>query len=151
MESGKTVSDGAEDATFGRDYLCTLMILLLHTVIEGAIALLFLFYPDAGELIPGLGTSEGPGFDLLLKMYGLAALLLAGLSLYAYLQRRQDDIFLFVTLVLSIYHYLMVAVQTIYNPDQRAALLHFLLAIFLTGQYLGRRRKSWNDPQPPAN
>ena len=122
------------------------MILLLHTVIEAAIAGLFLFYPGAGDLVPGFGTSEGPSFILLMKMYGLAALLLAGLSLYAYLRRLEDGVFLAVTLLLSIYHYLMVAVQTVYNPDQRAALLHFLLAIFLTGQYLGRRRKSWSDP-----
>ena len=126
------------------------MILLLHTVIEAAIALLFLFFADAGEFIPGFGAADGPSFVLLLKMYGVAALLLAGLSLYAYLRRQQDPVFLLVTLSLSIFHYLMVVVQTIYNPDQRAALLHFLLAIFLTGQYLGRRRKSWNDPDTPT-
>ena len=127
------------------------MILLLHTVIEAAVGLLFLFHPNAGDLVPGFGTAEGASFVLLMKMYGVAALLLAGLSLYAYLRRLQDPIFLFVTLSLSTFHYLMVVVQTIYNPDQRAALLHFLLAIFLTGQYLGRRKRSWSDPDSPTN
>jgi hypothetical protein len=123
------------------------MILLLHTLIEAVVALLFLFYPQAGDLVPGFGTSEGPSYELLMKMYGLSALFLAGLSLYAYFRRLDTPIFLFVTLSLSLFHYLMIAVQTLYNPDQRAALLHFLLAIFLTGQYLGRRRQGWSsDP-----
>jgi hypothetical protein len=76
-------------------------------------------------------------------MYGLSALFLAGLSLYAYFRRLHTRIFLLVTLSLSIYHFLMIAVQTLYNPDSRAALLHFLLAIFLTGQFLGRRKQDW--------
>ena len=122
------------------------MILLLHTLIEAAVGLLFLFYPQAGELVPGFGTSQGPSFELLMKMYGLAALFLAGLSLLAYLRRANTAIFLVITLTLSVYHYAMILVQTIYNPDQRAALLHFLLAIFLTAQYLGRRREGWTTP-----
>lgn len=123
------------------------MILLLHTLIEAIIGLLFLFYPGAGDLVPGFGTSEGPSFELLMKMYGLAALFLATLSLIAYLRRRNDSIYLLVTLTLSGFHYLMILVQTIYNPDQRAALLHFLLAIFMTAQYLGRRRESWSPAE----
>ncbi len=122
------------------------MILLLHTLIQAVVAFLFLFYDNAGDLVPGFGTSEGPSFVLLMKLYGLTAFFLAGLSAYAYWRRTDDKIFLLLTLSLSIYHFLMIAVQTVYNPDQRAALLHFLLAIFLTGQYLGRKKKSWNDP-----
>ena len=121
------------------------MILLLHALIEAAVGLLFLFYPGAGALVPGFGASAGPSFVLLLKMYGLAALFLAGLSVYAYRERADVRIFLLVTLSLSLYHYGMIAVQTLYNPDARAALLHFLLAIFLTGQYLGRRKRGWQD------
>ena len=121
------------------------MILLLHALIEAAVGLLFLFYPAAGAIVPGFGAATGPSFVLLLKMYGLAALFLAGLSVYAYRERADDRIFLLVTLSLSIYHYAMIAVQTLYNPDSRAALLHFLLAIFLTGQYLGRRKRGWRD------
>ncbi|WP_116109313.1 hypothetical protein [Lewinella sp. IMCC34191] len=122
------------------------MILLLHTLIQGVIGLLFLFYPAVGDLLPGFGDSAGPSFVLLQKLYGLAALFLGGLSLYAYFRQSDDRIFYLVTLSLSIYHYAMIGIQTAYNPDQRFALLHFLLAIFLTGQYLGRRRKSWNTP-----
>jgi hypothetical protein len=87
------------------------MILLLHTVIEAVVGFLFLFYPEAGDLVPGFGTSEGPSFELLMKMYGLSALFLAGLSLYAYFRRLHTRI--------------------------------FLLAIFLTGQFLGRRKQDW--------
>ncbi|PPK87194.1 hypothetical protein CLV84_0130 [Neolewinella xylanilytica] len=127
------------------------MILLLHTLIQAVVGFLFLFYPHAGDLVPGFGTSEGPSFVLLMKMYGLAALFLGGLSLHGYRKRNDDPTFLLVTLSLSIYHYLMIAVQTVYNPDHRATLLHFLLAIFLTGQYLGRRRKSWKTPASGSN
>ena len=122
------------------------MILLLHTLIEAIIGLLFLFYPGSPGLVPGFADGDGGSFLLLLKMYGLAALFLAGLSLYAYLRRTNDKVFLLLTAALSAYHYGMIIVQTIYNVDQRAALLHFLLAIFLTGQFLGRRRESWTTP-----
>ncbi len=123
------------------------MILLLHSLIEAVIGLLFLFYPQAGELVPGFGASEGPSFDLLMKMYGLAALYLAGLSTWGWYRRTDTPTFLLVTLSLSVFHYAMIGVQTIYNTDSRAALLHFLLAIFLTGQYLGRRREGWTERQ----
>lgn len=121
------------------------MILLLHTLIEAAVGLLFLLFPGVGVQVPGFGDGAGASFGLLMKMYGLAALFLAGLSAYGYAKRRREAIFLFVTLSLSIYHYGMLLLLTVYHPDQRAALLHFLLAIFLTGQYLGRRKQGWND------
>ena len=127
------------------------MILLLHTLIEGAIALLFLFYPAAGDLVPGFGDGAGGSFDLLMKMYGLAAAFLAGLSGWAYYRRAHTPTFLLLTLSLSIYHYGMILVQMLYNTDSRAGLLHFLLAIFLTGQYLGRRREHWTERQSTLN
>ena len=127
------------------------MILLLHTLIEAVIGLLFLFFPGVSELIPGFGSSEGPTYELLMKMYGLAALYLAGLSAWGWYRQRNTPTFLLVTLSLSIFHYGMIAVQTFYNPDSRAALLHFLLAIFLTGQYLGRRRESWTEGKSGLN
>ena len=86
-----------------------------------------------------------------MKMYGLAALFLAGLSLYTYLHRDDTKVFLLLTAALSAYHYAMILVQTLYNPDQRAALLHFLLAIFLTGQFLGRRRLHWDHDRSRLN
>ena len=107
------------------------MILLLHTLIEGIVGLLCLFYPGVGDLLPGFGTSEGQSFQLLLKMNGLASLYLAAVSFYTYRKQQDNRIFLPVTLGLAIFHYGMIAVQTLYNPDQRLALLHFLLAIFL--------------------
>lgn len=119
------------------------MILLLHTLIMAFVGLMFLFYPEVGDLVPGYGTAEGDSFQLLIKSYGVTGLFLAGLSLYAWLRRTDDRVFLVLTAALSAYHYAMILVQMIYNSDQRAGLLHFLLAIFLTAQYLGRRRESW--------
>ena len=127
------------------------MILLLHTLIEGIIGLLFLFYPAAGELVPGFAAGEGDSYVLLMKMYGVAALFLAGTSLLAYVRKENTTIFLFVTLTLSVFHYAMTLVQTIYNVDQRGALLHFLLAIFLTAQYLGRRKAGWDSDRSLLN
>ena len=122
------------------------MILLLHTLVEATVGLLFLFYPNAGDLVPGFGGTEGESFTLVLKMYGLAALFLAGLSLYTYLRREVNEIFLFITLGLGLFHFGMTLVQALYNYDHRATLLHFLLAIFLSGQYVQRRRTQWTTP-----
>lgn len=127
------------------------MILLLHTLIEGAAALLFLFFPQAAELLPGFADAAGPSYLMLLKMYGLSAALLAGLSGWAWYRRGHTPTFLLVTFALSAYHYGMMLVQMLYNPDNRAGLLHFLLAIFLTGQYLGRRREGWTERQSTLN
>lgn len=127
------------------------MILLLHTLVEGIIGLLFLFYPAAGALVPGFAAGEGDSYVLLMKMYGVAALFLAGISLLAYVRKDNTTIFLFVTLTLSVFHYVMIIVQTVYNFDQRGALLHFLLAIFLTAQYLGRRKQGWDSDRSLLN
>lgn len=117
------------------------MILLLHSLIEAIVALLFLFHPGADQLVPGFDTGSGASYVLTLKMYGLAALLLAALSLVAYQKRTEDAIFLPITLLLSVFHFGMCLIQAIYNPDHRAFLLHFLLALFLSGQYIQRWRK----------
>ncbi|NJC27535.1 hypothetical protein [Neolewinella antarctica] len=121
------------------------MILLLHTLIEGVIALLFMFYPQAGDLVPGFGTSEGASFELLMRMYGWAAALLAALSLIAYYSRANRPIFLTITGLLSVFHIGMAIIQGLHNPDARAMLLHFLLAIFMGGQYVNVRRQAWSE------
>lgn len=121
------------------------MILLLHTLIEAAVGILFLFYPNADDLVPGFGTSEGESFELLMAMYGLAALFLATLSLITYLRRADRTLFLVVTLSLCVFHVSMSVIQAFGNPDSRAMLLHFLLGIFLGGQYINRRRMEWNN------
>lgn len=121
------------------------MILLLHTLIEGIIALLFLFYPGAADIVPGFGTSEGQSFDMLMNMYGLSAALLATLSLIAWYSRANRVLFLTVTGVLSVFHIGMAVIQGLQNPDPRGMLIHFLLAIFLGGQYVNARRKAWNE------
>ncbi len=119
------------------------MVLLLHTLIEGIAGLLFLFYPGTPELVPGFGSATGDSYGLLLKMYGLAALFLAALSLLAYLRRSVREVYLLVTASLSAFHFGMAIIQAFYNPDSRGMLLHFLLAIFLAARYVARRREGW--------
>jgi len=119
------------------------MILLLHTLIEAAVGLLFLFYPGAPELVPGFGGSSGPGFELLMKMYGVAALFLAALSLVTYLRREDRVLMLTITGLLTLFHFGLAVVLAFWNPDPRAMLLHFLLAIFLGGRYVATRRLGW--------
>ncbi|MEM9258116.1 MAG: hypothetical protein AAGA62_00635 [Bacteroidota bacterium] len=122
------------------------MALLLNTLIEGIVAILFLFYPGAADLVPGFAEAEGPSYVLLMKMYGLAALLLAGLSLLGWFKRKDRELLLSITGILTLFHLGMAIIQAGYNPDSRAMLLHFLLAIFLGGQYVQQRKKEWQEP-----
>ena len=121
------------------------MILLLHTLIEAVVALVFMFYPEAGDLTPGFGSSEGASFDLVMKMYGWSAALLAALSLVAYYSRANRPVFLTVTGLLALYHIGLSIILAIHNPDPRAFLLHFLLAILIGGQYVNQRRTAWAE------
>lgn len=118
------------------------MFLLLNTLVEGLVGLLFLFYPGAPELVPGFADGNGASYVLLMKMYGVAALFLAVLSTVGYFQRHVRPVVLTITGALAGFHLGLAVVLTIYHPDQRAMLLHFLLGIFLTGRYLQRRRLS---------
>jgi len=116
------------------------MFLLLNTLIEGLIGLLFLFYPGAPELVPGFADATGASYVLLMKMYGWAAIFLAALSAVGFLQRHVRPVVMTITGMLAGFHLGLTVVLAIYHPDQRAMLLHFLLGIFLTGRYLQRRR-----------
>ncbi len=119
------------------------MILLLHTLIEAVVAFLFMFYSNVGDLVPGFGTSEGESFELLLRMYGWSAAFLASLSLIAYFSRDNRVLLLTITGTLSVFHIGMAIIQGLHNPDARAMLLHFLLAIFMGGRYVSRRRQDF--------
>lgn len=121
------------------------MIFLLHTLIEGIAGLLFLFYPNAGDLVPGFGTGEGQSFDLLMQMYGLAALFLAALSLIAYFSRANRVLVLTISGTLAAFHLGMTIIQAFGNPDPRAMLLHFLLMIFLGARYVQARKLAWAE------
>lgn len=115
------------------------IILLLHIVVEAAVGCFFLFYPDAGDVIPGFGDGEGSSHDLLMKMYGLAALFLAALGIAAYLKRLTNVVLAYQAMLwFAIFHFSMSIVQLMYNPDQRASLLHFLIGLFMIGVYLRR-------------
>lgn len=116
------------------------MFLLLNTLVEGLIGLLFLFYPGAPDLVPGFADGAGESYVLLMKMYGVAAIFLAVLSTVGYFQREVRPVVMTITGLLAGFHLMLAVVLTIYHPDQRAMLLHFLLGIFLMGRYLQRRR-----------
>ncbi|MTB51977.1 hypothetical protein [Lewinella sp. W8] len=122
-----------------------MLILLLHTLVEGIVGLLFLFYPNAGDLIPGFGQAEGPSAELLMNMYGLSALLLAALSLIAYFSRANRVLLLTISGTLAVFHFAMAIIQALGNPDHRAMLTHFILGIFMAGLYVQERRKAWTD------
>lgn len=114
-------------------------VLYLHIVFEGLVGLLLLAYPAATDLLPGFGKGEGASFDMLVKMYGLAALFLAAMGVFALRQRKLAPSIAFqLVLLLSTFHFLMAIIQYVYNPDTNAALLHFLLGIFLAGIYVRR-------------
>lgn len=126
------------------------MILLLHTLIEAVVGLLFLFYPAASDLVPGFGSGEGASFMLLMKMYGLAALFLAALTLITYFKRTEQTLVLVVCGTLSVFHLGMAIIQAFGNEDPRAMLLHFLLTIFLGGRYIQTRREQWSVEKAKA-
>ena len=116
------------------------MILLLNTLVEGLAGLLFLFYPGAPELIPGFSDGTGASYILLMKMYGVAALFLAALSGVAYFKRDHRELQQIIAGLLALFHFALAIVLTYYHPDTRAMLLHFLLGIFLGGQYVKSRK-----------
>ena len=116
------------------------MILLLNTLVEGLAGLLFLFYPGASELVPGFDDGTGSSYVLLMKMYGVAALFLAALSGVGYLKRDNRELIQTISGLLALFHFGLAIVLTYYHPDTRAMLLHFLLGIFLGGEYVKSRR-----------
>ncbi|WP_020571636.1 hypothetical protein [Neolewinella persica] len=121
------------------------MILLLHTLIEASVGLLLLFYPGAAELIPGFADGQGESYVMLMKMYGLAACFLAGLSLLAYLKKGNKEFVGLILGSLTVFHLGMTVIQAIYNSDSRAMLLHFLLLILLGGRFIRVRKGDWAE------
>ena len=116
------------------------MILLLNSLIEGAVGIFFLFYPAAAEPVTGWLGETGLTEQVTIKMYGVAALFLATLSAIGYAKRNLRPVYLLVTGMLAGFHLTLAAVLFLYHPDQRAMLLHFLLGIFLAGRYFQRKR-----------
>ncbi|MEM6397986.1 MAG: hypothetical protein AAF741_16670 [Bacteroidota bacterium] len=118
------------------------LVLFLHTLIEGAIGMLFLFYADAPNLVPGFADGSGVSYTMIMHMYGLAALFLAATS--GYLLWRLDALKgatgQTLLLFLMLYHVGMAIIQLQENIDPRAAYLHFLLVILLGGVF-GRLRE----------
>jgi hypothetical protein len=121
------------------------MVLILHTLIEAGVGLLLLFYPGAEELIPGFADGHGESYAMLMKMYGLAACFLAGLSLLAYLKKDSREFVGVILGSLTVFHLGMTIIQAIYNSDPRAMLLHFLLLILLGGRFIRVRKADWPE------
>ena len=118
-----------------------MLVFLLNTVIEGFTAFLFLFYPEVRDWLPGFGGSEGPGVDMLTKMYGIAALIMALLTLIAYFSRAHKVLVLTTAGLLFLFHLSISAVQFFYNTvDQRGGWLHLIMALLFAVVYAQQRR-----------
>ena len=117
------------------------LVLWLNTIVEGMIAFLFLFYDEVRDLLPGFGMAEGPGVVMLTKMYGVAALIMSIWSLVAYYSRDHRVLLMTTLGLLALFHTGIAITQLIYNPDPRASLLHFLMALFLSAIYVQQRVK----------
>lgn len=115
------------------------LVLWLNTIVEGLTAFFFLFYPGVREMLPGFGMSENTGTVMLTKMYGVAALIMALISLVAWYSREHRVMVLSSLGLLALFHIGIAITQVIYNPDPRASLLHFLLALVLSAVYVQRR------------
>jgi hypothetical protein len=115
------------------------LVLALNTIIEGLVGLTFLFHPMAGDFIPGFGDGDGTSYVLLMKMYGVAALLAAALSGVTYFAREYRVLVMTTLGLLALFHAGLSTVSFIYHPDPRAGVLHFLLFLFFTTTYIQRR------------
>lgn len=105
------------------------ILLWINMLVEGLVGLLFLFYPGAQELIPGLEGVSGSAVTMLIKMYGTAALALAlftGFLLFRlkyYEEVVKDGLALF-----TFFHAGIAATQFLYNADIRPGVFHAVLA-----------------------
>ncbi|MEO0627996.1 MAG: hypothetical protein AAFY91_13470 [Bacteroidota bacterium] len=124
------------------------LILFLHTLIEGSIGLLFLFYADTPGLVPGFADGTGESYTMLMHMYGLAALFLAAVSGYLLwrIESLNEPTGQTLMVFLIIYHLGMAIIQLRENIDPRAAYLHFLLVILFGGVF-GRLRGWYKETQ----
>jgi hypothetical protein len=109
-------------------------LLFVNAAIEGAIGLLFLFYPQMPTLLPGLeGAEDIGGVNMLIKLYGGAAFTLGLFSLLLTRQKYNPEALSMGVVVFLVFHSLLSVNQFIYNPDLRPAILHVLLAIGFLG------------------
>jgi hypothetical protein len=122
------------------------LILALNTIIEGFVGLLFLFYPNAGDFVPGFGDGNGNAYELLLKLYGVASLFVASLSGVTYFSREHRVLVMTSLGLLGLFHAGISVVSFLYHPDPRAGVLHFLLFLFFAAAYIQRRNLLTTTP-----
>ena len=115
------------------------LVLALNTIIEGLVGLTFLFHPEPGDFIPGFGDGDGTAYILLMKMYGVAALLAAAFSGVTYFAREYRVLVMTTLGLLGLFHAGLSTVSFLYHPDPRAGVLHFLLFLFFATTYIQRR------------
>jgi hypothetical protein len=109
-------------------------LLFVNAALEGAIGLMFLFYPQVLKSLPGLQLSEGQsGVDMLIRMYGVAALALGLFSLLLSRQKYNPEALSMGVVVFLVFHIGLSGTQFFHNPDIRPAILHALLAIGFFG------------------
>lgn len=117
------------------------LLLLLNAVVEGATGFFFLFYPEVLDYMPGFGQAEGDSVEMLAKMYGVATLMVALLSLVAYFSRRSRVLLLTTIGLVAFFHFGITTVQYMYNPDYKGTFLHgVLFLVFLVYYYRERAR-----------
>lgn len=116
------------------------LVLALNTIIEGFVGLVFLFYPEAGDFIPGFGDGNGTSYLLLMKMYGVTALFAAALSGVTYFSREYRVLVMTTLGLLGFMHMGLSIVSFLYHPDPRAGVLHFLLFLFFAATYIQHRK-----------
>ena len=99
-------------------------------VAEGLVGLLFLLYPGAPELVPGLAEATGSAAIMLIKMYGTAALTLALFTGFLLFRLKDCEEVLKDGLALfTFFHAGIATTQFLYNADIRPGAFHALMAV----------------------
>jgi hypothetical protein len=108
-------------------------LLYVTIILEGGIALLFWFFPSFIHFIPSLEPLHSENTPrMLLAMYGSAAILPVAISIWALREIPGSAQRNGLIILLIFFHTFISLSQFIYNPDQRAGLLHLLTAAGLS-------------------
>ncbi len=105
-------------------------LLWINTVIEVLAGLLFLFFPGLPEFLPGWTEAGDELITLLVKMYGVAALILGVFSGFLLFRLKYIQVVLIDGLALfTFFHAGIAGILFIYSPDIRPGILHGTLGL----------------------
>lgn len=105
-------------------------LLWINMIIEGLAGLLFLFFPGLPEFLPGYAAATDDLITLLVKMYGVAALILGVFSGFLLFRLKYIHVALVDGLALfTFFHAGIAAVLFTYSPDFRPGILHGALGL----------------------